>query len=104
MMKKITITVFFLLFYASIAFADSIEDRLPPETPDKLKASTRQMILAGLKDDDAIKMTRSMLENKFTIDNTIEAQHIIMNAKRRLAVGTSDKQSFRGNDQKRETG
>jgi hypothetical protein len=80
MMKKITITVFFLLFYASIAFADSIEDRLPPETPDKLKASTRQMILAGLKDDDAITMTRSMLENKFTIDNTIEAQHIIMNA------------------------
>jgi len=80
MMKKIIITVFFLLFYACIAFADSIEDRLPPETPDKLKASTRQMILAGLKDDDAIKMTRSMLENKFTIDNTIEAQHIIMNA------------------------
>ena len=80
MMKKITITVFFLLFYASIAFADSIEDRLPPETPDKLKASTRQMILAGLKDDDAIKMTRSMLENKFTVDNTLEAQHIIMNA------------------------
>jgi len=80
MMKKITITVFFLLFYASIAFADSIEDRLPPETPDKLKASTRQMILAGLKDDNAITMTRSMLENKFTIDNTLEAQRIIMNA------------------------
>ena len=79
-MKKIIITVFFLLFYASIAFADAIEDSLPPETPDKLKASTRQMILAGLKDDDAINMTRAMLENKFTIDNTLEAQHIIMNA------------------------
>jgi hypothetical protein len=80
MMKKIIITLFFLLFYVSSALADAVDDRLPPETPDKLKASTRQMILAGLKDDDAIKMTRSMLENKFTIDNTLEAQQIIMNA------------------------
>jgi len=79
-MKKIIMTVLFLLFYASIAFADATEDRLPPETPDKLKASTRQMILAGIKDDDAIKITRFMLDNKFTIDNTLKAQRIIMNA------------------------
>ncbi len=79
-MKKIFITVFSLLFYASIALADAVDDRLPPETPDKLKASTRQMIQAGLKSDDAIKMTRSMLENDFTIDNTLRAQQIIMNA------------------------
>jgi hypothetical protein len=80
MMKKIVITVLFLLFYMSSAFADEVDDRLPPGTSDKLKTSTRQMILAGLKDDDAIKMTRAMLENKFTIDNTLEAQKIIMNA------------------------
>ena len=79
-MKKIIITVFFLLVYASIAFADAVEDRLPPETPDKLKASARQMILAGLEDDDVIKMTQTMLENKFTIDNTLKAQQIIMKA------------------------
>ena len=66
-MKKIPITVFFLLFNASFAFADAVDDRLPPETSDKLKASTRQMMQAGLKGDVAIKMTRSMLENKFTI-------------------------------------
>ena len=80
MMKNIIITVFFLLVYASIVFADAVEDRLPPETPDKLKASTRQMILTGLEDDDVIKMTRSMLENKFTIDNTLKAQQVIMKA------------------------
>ena len=79
-MKKIITTVFFLLVYASIAFADAVEDRLPPGTPDKVKTSTRQMILAGLKDDDVIKMTRSMLENKFTIDNTLKAQQVIMKA------------------------
>jgi hypothetical protein len=79
-MKKIIITVFFLLVYASIAFADAVEDRLPSGTPDKLKASARQMILAGLEDDDVIKMTQTMLENKFTIDNTLKAQQVIMKA------------------------
>ena len=79
-MKKIIITILFLLFYTSIAFADAVDDRLPPGTPDKLKASTRQMILAGLKDDDAIKITRHMLDNKFTIDNTLKAQQVIMKA------------------------
>ena len=48
-MKKILITIFSLLFYASIALADAVDDRLPPETPDKLKASTRQLMRAGLK-------------------------------------------------------
>ncbi|MGD8663064.1 MAG: hypothetical protein PVH37_24195 [Desulfobacterales bacterium] len=79
-MKKIIITVFLLLVYAAIAFANAVEDRLPPGTSDKVKASTRQMILTGLKDDDVINMTRSMLENKFTIDNTLKAQQLIMKA------------------------
>ena len=91
MMKKIIIIIFFLIFYASIAFADAVEDRLPPGTPDKLKASTRQMILAGLKDDDAIKVTRSMLENKFTIDNTLEAQQRYTFAYGQAAVLTKEK-------------
>ena len=79
-MKKIFITIFCLLFFAAIALADVVDDRLPPETPDQLKASTRQMMQAGLKGDDAIKMTRSMLENEFTMDNALKAQQIIMKA------------------------
>ena len=79
-MNKLFITIFTLLFYASITLADAVDDRLPPETPDKLKASTRQMIQTGLKGDDVIKITRSMLENEFTIDNTLKAQQIIMKA------------------------
>ena len=79
-MKKIFITIFCLLFFAAIALADVVDDRLPAETPDQLKASTRQMMQAGLKGDDAIKMTRSMLENEFTMDNALKAQQIIMKA------------------------
>ncbi len=79
-MKKITISIFFLVLYLSTALADAIDDRLPSETPDKLKTSTRQMIRAGLKRDDAIEMTRSMLENNFTIEEALKAQQIIVNA------------------------
>jgi hypothetical protein len=96
-MKKIFITIFSLLFYASIALADAVDDRLPPETPDKLKASTRQMMQAGLKGDDAIKMTRSMLENDFTIDNTLKAQQIIMKAHNKgLPIGPLENKAFEG--------
>ena len=70
MIKKIFITVIFLLIYADIAFADIVDDRLPQETPDELKASTRQMVQDGLKSDDVIKMTRAMLEKNFTVDNS----------------------------------
>ena len=80
MMKKITISIFFLLLHVSTALADAVDDRLPPATPDKLKTSTRQMIRTGLKSDDAIKMTRSMLENNFTIEAALKAQRIIINA------------------------
>ena len=101
MMKKIFITLFFLLIYAPIAFADAVDDRLPNETPHELKASTRQMVVAGLKSDDVIKMTRSMLEKNFTIDNTLKAQQIIMNAHNKgLPDSTAGKQSIRGDDQK----
>jgi len=96
-MKKIFITIFPLLFYASIALADAVDDRLPPETPDQLKASTRQMIQAGLNIDAAVKMTRSMLENDFTTDNTLKAQQIIMNAHRQgLPIEPLENKAFEG--------
>jgi len=96
-MKKIFITILPILFYASIALADAVDDRLPPETPDPLKASTRQMIQAGLKDDDAIKMTRSMLENEFSIDNTLKAQQIIMKAHNKgLPIEPLENKAFEG--------
>ena len=96
-MKKIFITIFSLLFYASIALADAVDDRLPPETPDQLKVSTRQMIQAGLKDDVAIKMTRSMLENEFAIDNALKAQQIIMKAHNKgLPLEPLENKAFEG--------
>ncbi len=96
-MKKIFMTVFFLLFYASIGFADAVDDGLPPGTPEQLKMSTRQMMQAGLKSDDAIKITRSMLQNHFTIENTLRAQQIIMQAHHQgLPIEPLENKAFEG--------
>jgi hypothetical protein len=97
MMKKIFIIPIFFLIYMSIAFADVVDDRLPPEAPDEVKASTRQMVQEGLKSDDVIKITRSMLENKFTIDNTLKAQQIIMNAHNKgIPIKPLENKAFEG--------
>ena len=55
------------------------------------------MMQAGLKGDAAIKMTRSMLENEFTIDNTLKAQQILMNAHNKgLPIEPLENKAFEG--------
>jgi hypothetical protein len=97
MIKRIFITVLFLLIYASSTLADVVDDRLPQETPAELKASTRQMVQDGIKSDDAIKLTRAMLDNNFTIDNTLKAQQIIMDAHSKgLPTAPLENKAFEG--------
>ena len=80
MMKKTILTAFFLIFWVPMGFADVVDDSLPPGTRQELKESTRQMMQAGVNSDDAIRLTRSMLQNNFTIESTLRAQQVIINA------------------------
>ena len=99
-MKKIIITVFFLLLfalYASFAFADEVDDGLPPSTPDQVKAGTRQMIRAGIENNDAIKITNAMLQNQFSIEQTVKTQQIIVAAHRKgLPIEPLENKAFEG--------
>nr|MDA3832293.1 hypothetical protein [Spirochaetales bacterium] len=80
-MKKICTIVFFVMFFgASMAFGDEVDKELSNMATEHLKASTRQMISSGINKDDAIKMTRSMLENHFAEEHVVKAHEIIMNA------------------------
>lgn len=81
-MKKIFSIAFalFILFCAAIAFADEVDDQLPNTAPDKLKASTRQMIRVGINSDEAINLTRAMLQNRFELVHILKAQRILINA------------------------
>ncbi len=77
-MKTAFITVYFILLSVAIAFGDEVDDRLPNTLPPELKASTRQMIHSGLGGDDAIEITRAMLQHQFEARHILKAQKIIM--------------------------
>ncbi len=79
-MKKTIIIFFLLLLFAPIVFADVVDEGLPPGTAVELKASTRQMIHLGMKSDDAVRLTRAMLQNHFNVEQALKAQQILMNA------------------------
>ena len=87
-MKTICFITCAILLCASPAFGDEVEDKLSPMATEELKANTREMIRTGVNSDDAIKMTKLMLENRFRHQLVLEAQHIIMNAEKEgLPVG-----------------
>lgn len=80
-MKKICIIILAIVCYASMAFGDEVDRDLSNIATEQIKTSTRQMIRSGIDSDEAIKMTRLMLENRFSEENTLRAQEIIMNAR-----------------------
>jgi hypothetical protein len=81
-MKKICLMMCAVVFCASLAFGDEVEDKLPAVATERVKASTREMIRSGIGSDDAIKMTKLMLENHFRHQLILRAHHIVMNAQR----------------------
>jgi len=80
-MKKICFAGFAVLFCASVAFGDEVDKALSNIATEQLRASTRQMIRLGVKSDDAIGMTRVMLENRFRQENALRAHETIIRAK-----------------------
>jgi hypothetical protein len=67
----------FLVLFAAAAQCDEIEDSLPPDTPPEIKASARQAIQNGLDPKNVVKLTRSMLQNKFD-EQQVQLAHTLM--------------------------
>ena len=59
-------------------WADDIDEALPENTSLKIRNNTRQMVQTGISQDDATRLTRSMLQHRFQEENTIQAQNTIM--------------------------
>ena len=81
-MKKIVFFLFCILFFAPLAFGDEIDDNLPEYTPGPVKERTREMITAGIPSENALNMTRMMVQNRFRQEYTVRAQNAVMNANR----------------------
>ena len=81
-MKKICLMVCALLFSASLAFGDEVEESLSTLATEQLKTSTREMIQSGIDTDNAIRMSKLMLQNQFSLEQALRAQRVIMNAQK----------------------
>ena len=81
-MKKLLSILFIMILSSTFAYADAVEEGLPNQTSEQLKANTREMIRLGVKSDEAVEMTRLMVQTRFREKNTIQAQEIVMNARK----------------------
>jgi hypothetical protein len=81
-MKRLLFIIMIICFIPAFIFADEVDDGLPPETPSQVKESARQAIRLGIENQGVIKMTRSMLENRYTEQQMLAAHEILMKAKR----------------------
>jgi hypothetical protein len=77
-MKKILIAIFAIAFLAPLAFGDEVGRELSTISNQQIRTQTRAMVNAGIPVDDAVKVTRLMIENNYKNQNTIRAQNILM--------------------------
>jgi len=96
-MKKIWILALAGFLCASMAFGDEVDEGLPNRAARQIKSSTRQMIRVGVDKEEAIRMTRLMLENHFRKEEVLRAHETIMRAKREgLPEGPIMSKAFEG--------
>jgi hypothetical protein len=69
--------VLFVVLFATAAPCDEIDDSLPPNSPEAVKASARQAIQKGLEQENVVKLTRAMLQSKFN-EQQIQLSHALM--------------------------
>ena len=81
-MKKIFAIALTVLFCATVACADEIDESLTGMANEQIRNTTRQMIQTGINSDDAIKMIQVMLSNRFSLQTVQRAQEMLMNAVR----------------------
>jgi hypothetical protein len=80
-MKTITTVLLTILICVSLAFGDEVDDGLNMATA-QIRTSTRQMIQSGVDKDEAIKMTRLMMQNRFREEEVLRAHQVVMNARK----------------------
>jgi hypothetical protein len=77
-MKKLLIIILGICLCSSLAFGDELDRRLSTIGNEKIRVHTRAMINAGIPGDEAIKMTRLMVQNNYKDQNILRAQKILI--------------------------
>ncbi|MGA9178000.1 MAG: hypothetical protein WBZ05_12215 [Desulfobacterales bacterium] len=77
-MKKFLIIILGICLCSSLAFGEEVDRRLSTIGNEQIRAHTRAMINAGIPGDEAIKMTRLMIQNNYKDQNILRAQKILI--------------------------
>ena len=77
-MKNFLIVILGICLCSSLAFGDEVDRRLSTIGNEQIKAHTRAMINAGIPGDEAIRMTRLMIQNNYQYQNILRAQKILI--------------------------
>ncbi len=77
-MKKFVIIILGICLCSSLAFGEEVGRRLSTIGNEQIRAHTRAMINAGIPGDEAIRMTRLMIQNNYKDQNILRAQKILI--------------------------
>jgi hypothetical protein len=81
-MKKIFLIMMAVSLCGTVALADAVDRELPETTPAQIKNNARQMIDQGFDPQAVITMTQQMLANNFGEQQVLQAQVMLMDARR----------------------
>lgn len=79
-MKRILPIILVVFLCVLPAWGDEVDDGLPDKATEQIRTRTRAMINVGIAGDEAVKMTRMMIQNRFQHRNTLRAQQIAIDA------------------------
>jgi hypothetical protein len=80
--KKILKGLFLVLLLPSVLLADVLDDELPSTTSLQIKEKAREVINLDVENQGVVKMTKAMLQNKFTEEQMARVYGIIGEAKK----------------------
>ena len=66
-MKKIFIIILGFSLFAAPVFGDEVDEGLQETASIQIRLSAKQMVSVGIPVDEAVQMTRRMMENRFSI-------------------------------------
>ena len=81
-MKKLLIIILCICLCSSLAYGDELDPKLSTIGNEQIRVHTRAMINAGIPGDEAMKMTRLMIQNNYKDQNILRAQKILIDTVR----------------------
>ncbi|HPI92825.1 MAG TPA: hypothetical protein PLT09_05950 [Deltaproteobacteria bacterium] len=76
-MKKTVGVIAAILFIATLARADVVDDTLGEKATQQIRTSTKEMIRLGVPEDDALRLTSQMVRNRYREQEILAVHNVV---------------------------